>query len=446
METAISRLSRERSVESLGKEEAPPVSEIAVRMKIAKGGKDVSQLVRRFSGSEKSGSEPSDWERSSTSKRIPFTRKAGSPSTVSTKQEIASKFIDHHDGGQEVKDHRSKFIDHHDGGQEVKGQEVRDEEEVPFRRTPERTQSLRERSSPEKEMSKVTTRAQSFRDKGVTMRRRFKSNTPDEELMKILNRRSRNLEEWEAQLSQNQEEGTEAEKAIEAYEQKLEQDKQSKPKEHIIIDNEVMTVLQARRATIKDTDVDANMNAVPSSVQTRNDNKIELTPVQTKSVEMTSILKKPDSSRDLKMSPILKNTSQKETSVAPGIKKEVSDVEMKLAPILSIEQSVPSKMTSSTKIKPTPMLTMPDSPVKKSSITVSAIRKPSDSDSVRKSSKQIMLTRSESLTEEPIVNNKTVSPALKKAKTFDLGNMDPECVSRLYEHNKSDDKDEHESR
>ena len=79
------------------------------------------------------------------------------------------------------------------------------------RRTPERTQSLRERESPlrttEADQSQVVKRAASFRDPGnVAMRRRFHGNTgkADEELQSILYRRSRHLEDWEEAMAKEE--------------------------------------------------------------------------------------------------------------------------------------------------------------------------------------------------------------------------------------------------
>ena len=79
------------------------------------------------------------------------------------------------------------------------------------RRTPERTQSLRERESPlrtiEADQSQAVKRAASFRDPGnVAIRRRFHGNTgkADEELQSILNRRSRHLEDWEEAMAKEE--------------------------------------------------------------------------------------------------------------------------------------------------------------------------------------------------------------------------------------------------
>ena len=78
-----------------------------------------------------------------------------------------------------------------------------------IRRTPERTQSLQER------------RITSEREERLS-RLKQKIDQPDAQLMKILNRRSHYLEDWETQLVGGE---TQADRSIEEYEKKLEAEK-----------------------------------------------------------------------------------------------------------------------------------------------------------------------------------------------------------------------------
>ena len=168
---------------------------------------------------------------------------------------------------------------HADGirGQEVNERSVKvtskvtlEEQPSKSRRTPERTQSLREetRQSPEK---KIPQRAQSFRGaEGISQsedmkRQRFNHNGADEQLQKILNRRSRNLEEWEAQLAEK--EVTTQEIAIREYEQKLEKQKQHKPAESII-DSEVKREDGRRASKVKKTSLRLKTRAWFKKVET----------------------------------------------------------------------------------------------------------------------------------------------------------------------------------
>ena len=98
--------------------------------------------------------------------------------------------------------------------------DVQDDDTTATRLTPERTQSLREERRPSKEHIAIRTGSmRSDNEGGVVMRRRFrKVEQPDNELLKILNRRSKNLEDWEAQIELTGE--TEAEKKVLEYETK----------------------------------------------------------------------------------------------------------------------------------------------------------------------------------------------------------------------------------
>ena len=76
----------------------------------------------------------------------------------------------------------------------------------------------------------------------------------ESELAKILNRRSRHLEDWEAQLAAAEAEKkeaiqTEADKSIAEYEQKLEEEKQNRyqKKEPEVVDTQLLSVLEQRR-------------------------------------------------------------------------------------------------------------------------------------------------------------------------------------------------------
>ena len=90
-------------------------------------------------------------------------------------------------------------------------------------------------------------------------RRRFNAVPADEQLARILNRRSRTLEEWEAELAGSDvtktEQVTAQDKAVKEFEERLAQQKMGKPKEAAIADDEVRMNVVTSYLTSKVTSV-----------------------------------------------------------------------------------------------------------------------------------------------------------------------------------------------
>ena len=400
--------------------------------KVLTGSKDFSKLVRRFSGSEGSNSDSLTREKSPTPPKKFVIRKPEIPAALRP-----------------------------------------EENAVTLRKTPERTQSLREGRNKTPTRDSIPRRS-SFNQTGEVVRRRYQGAVaqPDEELAKILHRRSRNLEEYEEALASNK--IPSAEILVNKLESKIKK-RPSATADDIsgVVDQEMLSVLMSRRAkTDSDSASEEPTNDV-SNVESSQDGQ-KISPILKQKTEsdqrVIPILKKKDSitesleeetespvmsilkhkavleessktpASDVDIKPILKaNTDQDSSTDIPSILRrkssaDESDIQaLKRSPILKRDSS--EEAETSPKYKTHSILTRRDSD-KQTIANAEADSKPSSilkkaDDSREEQSNSTRLGRRKSSDGEVKLKSVLRQPSLKQANENKSSGLDPELAFLL---------------
>ena len=343
------------------------------------------------------------------------------------------------------------------------------------RRTPERTQSFVEKSqTPESEKTKVVMRAQSVRDKagngGVVMRRRPVAMNPEDELQKILNRRSNHLEEWEAQMASQK--VTEADRAIEEYELLIEAHKQKKQKivPPELVGSELFSALRTKkiRDSLEDQEKDTTsseeyVDAVQSPP------KDDLNAIIGKVVPVMT-WQGSEESATVPESAVLHQVRQEEPKVSSILKKRSSVEEAPIRSILKHDavEFEPSEIKpvsilkrdsmelDSVDIKPVSILKRDSAEFESHEIKPILRRGSKETDQVnlrpilRRGSQESSLEKPASILKDSqgqrSEESSQVQPILRKAKTVDVTSMDPVFAKLVQQRQDQDSESAEETR